>query len=71
MMEVKSKLYKSKYSNPVMAGDSSKLKYFYIEKKRQELHRLLNFYGGSVNHIEILELAREFDNALIELYQSK
>lgn len=71
MMEAKSNLYKSNYSNPVNLGESSKLRYFYIEKKRQELHRLLNFYGGSVNHTEILELAREFDNAFMELYQSK
>ncbi len=70
-MEAKSKLYKCKYSNPVNLGDSPKLRYFYIEKKRQELHRMLNFYGGSVNHTEILELGREFDNAFMELYQSK
>lgn len=71
-MEAKgNKLYKSNNSNPVNAGECSKLKYFYIEKKRQELHKLLNFYGGSVNHTEILELAREFDDAFIELYQSK
>jgi hypothetical protein len=53
-MEAKgNKLYKSNTSNPVNAGESSKLKYFYIEKKRQELHKLLNFYGGSVNHLLI------------------
>lgn len=69
-MEAKGKLYKSKYSNPEESAEScSNIRYFFIEKKRQELHRLLNYYGGSVNHIEVLELAREFDNALIELYQ--
>lgn len=70
-MEAKSRLYKSKYCNPeesVVSG--SNLRYFDIEKKRQEIHRLLNMYDGSVNP-EVIRLAREFDDAMIELYQRK
>lgn len=70
-MEAKEKLGGSKNSDPEESVvGSSNLRYFFIEKKRQELHRLLNYYGGSVNHVEIIELAKEFDKALIELYQS-
>ncbi|WP_033168196.1 hypothetical protein [Clostridium sp. KNHs205] len=71
-MEAKSRLYKNKYSNPeesVVSG--SNLRYFDIEKKRQEIHRLLNMYDGSFDSVEVIELAREFDDAMIELYQRK
>jgi hypothetical protein len=72
IMEAKSRLYKNKYSNPeesVVSG--SNLRYFDIEKKRQEIHRLLNMYDGSFDSVEVIELAREFDDAMIELYQRK
>ena len=71
-MEAKSRLYKNKYGNPeesVVSG--SNLRYFDIEKKRQEIHRLLNMYDGSSDSVEVIELAREFDDAMIELYQRK
>ncbi len=48
---------------------ASNIRYFYIEKKRQELHKLINHYGGISNNNEIFELSRKFDDVLIELYK--
>lgn len=48
---------------------ASNIRYFYIEKKRLELHRLINYYGGISNNNEIFELSRKFDDVFIELYQ--
>lgn len=48
---------------------ASNIRYFYVEKKRQELHKLINYYGGISNNNEIFELSRKFDDVFIELYQ--
>ena len=51
------------------AFPASNIRYFYIEKKRQELHKLINYYGGISNNSEIFEISRKFDDVLIELYE--
>ncbi|MFV0343401.1 MAG: Spo0E family sporulation regulatory protein-aspartic acid phosphatase [Anaerocolumna sp.] len=61
-----------KYGCGICGGNfvlpSSNLRYFYIEKKRQELHKLITYYGGISNSCEIFELSRKFDDVLIEHY---
>lgn len=48
---------------------ASNVRHFYIEKKRQELHKLINRHGGISNCNEIFELSRKFDDGLIKLYE--
>ncbi len=53
-----------------LAFPASNIRYFYIEKKRQELHKLINYYGGISNSREIYEMSKKFDDVLlIEYYQ--
>lgn len=47
----------------------SNIKYFFVEKNRQELNRLINYYGGISNNNEIMELSRKIDEVLIEIYK--